>query len=151
MGKATEFIGGCIKKDVIRQFIRYLLVGGLASAADVSLFYIFTGIFGANHILSNTVSFTIGLLINYFLSREWVFGHSGHRVGRDFLIFSVIGVIGLCLSNLILYILLDCRILFLLLGFAGKNIVLFAAKLAAVLTVLFWNFSARKKFVFRSA
>ena len=137
--------------NLLKQFIKYSLVGGAAAVLDISIFYFLSAGLGLNYIFSNTMSFTIGVLANYLLSRGWVFGQHTHRFGRDFTLFLIIGVIGLFISNFILYILIDWGILYMLLAFAGDSFVKFTAKLIAVFIVLFWNFAARRKIVFHTA
>lgn len=147
------FTGKSVSTDMslLEQFMRYAVVGGIASVADVSLFYLSTGVLKVNHLLANTLSFTAGLLVNYFLSREWVFKYTQHSFARDFTLFAVIGAMGLGLSNLILYMLIDQGALNGLLRFMGNDIVKLTAKLIAVFVVLFWNFIARKAIVFRTS
>jgi putative flippase GtrA len=140
-----------LKKGLKIQFFRYALVGGAASVADIAIYSYLTGSVMLHPILSNTVSFITGLLINYFMSRKWVFNQQTHNFRKDFSLFAVIGLIGLLLSNLILYILLDIGVLYNILFFLGDNFIKLAAKLVAVIIVLFWNFAARKRFVFSRA
>ncbi|MCX7712007.1 MAG: GtrA family protein [Clostridia bacterium] len=139
------------KNDFLIQFLKYSVVGGIAAGVDISLFYTLTGMLSVNHLLSNIGSFTAGLLVNYFLSREWVFGQQQHHMSRDFTLFAIIGVLGLLLSNLILFVLIDCGLLQGLFPFAGSNVIKVAAKLTSVFIVLFWNFIARRKIVFHPA
>ncbi len=139
------------RSELIEQFLKYAVVGGIAAVADIAVFYLLAGTLGINHLLSNSTSFIFGLLVNYFLSRQWVFGYSRHNFGRDFTLFAVIGAIGLGISNVILYILIDLGLLFKLLSFLGNDLVKLSAKCTAVFVVLFWNFFARKLIVFRVA
>lgn len=132
----------------IGQLIRSAIVGGIASIADVAIFTICTNIFQVNYLLSNTLSFLCGLTINYFLSREWVFNKKIHDPGRDFIMFSVIGVIGLALSSVLLYVMIQLRILYYLLPMHSDGLVKSTAKLSTIIIVFFWNFFARKKLVF---
>lgn len=136
---------------IIVQFLRYALVGSVASVVDISLFHLAANLVGVNHIAANTLSFVFGLQVNYFLSRQWVFNKARHSFGRDFALFALIGIIGLLLSNLILYVLVDMNILHRILGFMDNESVKLAAKLAAVIIVLLWNFTARRRIVFGSA
>jgi putative flippase GtrA len=132
------------------QFARSAVVGGIASAADVSVFSMGVYLLKINHILSNTLAFAAGLTINYYLSREWVFNRKVHKPRRDFLLFSIIGVIGLLLSNVFMYVMVDLGTLSLIFGSASDNLVKPAAKAAAIALVFIWNFTARKKVVFSS-
>ncbi|MFZ5986212.1 MAG: GtrA family protein [Bacillota bacterium] len=135
-------------QNSLNQFLRYVIVGGLASVVDISAFSIGTNIMGINHILSNTLSFMLGLVTNYLLSREWVFNKKIHNIKRDFFLFSLIGLVGLLISNIFLFILVDTGMLYFLLASSNDSLVKTVAKLTVIGIVLFWNFIARKKIVF---
>jgi len=134
---------------VFAQFIRYMIVGGIASLADVSVFYIASNILGIYELAANTMSFVLGLLVNYFLSRGWVFNSRKSNLKKDFLPFALIGLIGLVISNILLFILLDLGLMKAVV-FLKDDIANLAAKLLTVFVVLFWNFAARKKIVFKN-
>ncbi len=136
------------KENCIGQLLRYAIVGGIASLADITIFTVCTNIFQIHYLVSNIFSFLCGLLINYFLSREWVFNKKIHDFGRDFIIFSVIGVIGLILSSTLLYMMIRLRILYYLLPMHSDSLVKSTAKLSTIVIVFLWNFFARKKMVF---
>ncbi|MCX7747723.1 MAG: GtrA family protein [Clostridia bacterium] len=148
MNTFTKGINIYSKDHTLGQFLRYLIIGGLAAVVDISLFNIGVYLFHIHHILSNIISFTAGLTINYFLSRDWVFNKKQHQAGRDFALFALTGIIGVILSTLILFILVDLRILYDLLFFLNEDLIKATAKIIAVFLVLFWNFFARKKIVF---
>ena len=131
------------------QFFRYALVGGLASIVDISIYNFLTNVTNMHPIASNSISFIFGLLINYYMSRKWVFNQQAYNFKKDFSLFAIIGVIGLILSNFILFVLLDTKLLYNILFFIGEDLVKLFAKLITVVIVLFWNFIARKKLVFR--
>ena len=134
--------------NVIIQFIRYGLVGAIVFIIDFSIYHLFTNILMINYLISNTISFVFALFTNYFLSRNWVFNNKNHRFGRDFTLFSIVGVIGLIFSNIILYILLDCRLLYKFIASLDYEAMKLIAKLITIFIVTFWNFIARRKFVF---
>ena len=130
------------------QFVRSVMAGAAASVADISIYGIGVNLLGINHIVSNTFSFIFGLSVNYYLSREWVFNKKKRNTKRDFLLFSLIGIIGLLLSSVLLYILVDLGTLYYLLMTENSGLVKSAAKIFAVILVFFWNFIARKRVVF---
>jgi putative flippase GtrA len=135
-------------ESVLSQFLRYLIVGGISAFIDIFIFTLGVNVLGINHIISNSISFVFGLVANYLLSRKWVFNQKVHNPGRDFFLFSVIGLIGLILSNILIYILIDLRVLYYLLASTSDNLIKPFAKLIVINIVLFWNFIARKKIVF---
>lgn len=132
----------------LQQLMRGVLVGVVAAIADLSVFTLAVHLLGIHHILSNTAAFSVGLTVNYLLSREWVFGRKIHHTRRDFLLFSLIGVIGLLLSNLLLFFLVDLGLIHILLPPAGDRILKTLAKLLTIVLVFLWNFFIRRRVVF---
>lgn len=128
------------------QFLRYAVVGGIATLGDFFIYHILSVVVGINPIISNTFSFSIGLIINFSLSIKWVFNRTEYDLKKEFLLFSAVGVMGLLFCNLILYVLINLNTITLLTGLEG-NIVNTLAKVIATVIVLFWNFFARKKII----
>jgi putative flippase GtrA len=120
------------------QFLRYLVVGGVATVGDFSTLFVFTHWVHVHYLVSNILGFCVGLIINYVLSLVWVFSTRklSSRVA-EFTLFAVVGVIGVGLSELIMW---------LLTGLAGAHYMV--SKVVATMVVLVWNFSARKFLMF---
>ncbi len=120
------------------QFLRYLVVGGFAFGVDFGTLWLLTAGAGVHYLLSAAMAFLLGLAVNYTLSVIWVFPR--HRIQdrrREFLVFAAIGVLGLGLNELGLWLLtgrlgLDYRV----------------AKLLTTGVVFAWNFIARKILLF---
>lgn len=121
------------------QFFRYIFVGGVAFIVDFSSLFIFTDIFGVYYLISAAIAFILGLIANYALSINWVFNKRtlDNKVS-EFTIFAFIGIIGIFLNVLIIYVFTEYVGLFYLLS-----------KIIAAALILFWNFSARKITLFR--
>lgn len=120
------------------QLIRYTFVGGMAFIVDFSLLYIFTEYFHLYYILSATLSFITGLLVSYVISILWVFrGFGSANRFQEFLFFALIGIIGLGINAGILWLITD---------YFGVYYML--SKLITAVIVYFWNFFARKYFLF---
>jgi len=120
------------------QLFRYTFVGGIAFIADFGLLYILTEYIHFHYLLSATLSFIVGLIINYSLSKLWVF--SSNTIKKrwvEFIVFSLIGIVGLGLNNLFLWIFTDyCSIYYMW------------SKILTTVIVFFWNFLARKFILF---
>jgi putative flippase GtrA len=121
------------------QFFRYIFVGGVAFIVDFCSLFIFTDIFGVYYLLSAAIAFILGLIANYALSINWVFNKRtlDNRMS-EFTIFAVIGIIGLVLNEMIIWLFTDYVGLFYL-----------VSKIIAAALILFWNFFARKFTLFR--
>ena len=121
------------------QLFRYVIVGGLSFVVDYGLLYALTEWAGMHYLLSATLSFVAGLLVNYFISTCWIFHKSKlNNKLAEFLIYSIIGVVGLLFNNLLLYVLTDHLHLYYMLS-----------KLIAAAVVLGWNFVGRKLILFK--
>ena len=114
------------------QFFRYFFVGGFAFVVDYGLLVLLTEVFGLHYLVSATISFIAGLVVNYLLSTSWVFRKSTlENKWTEFLIFAIIGVVGLGLNNLLLYLFTD-----------KLNIHYMISKLLTTALVMVWNFGA---------
>ena len=124
--------------SIFIQFFRYFFVGGFAFIVDFGLLYILTEFVHFHYLLSASLSFFAGLILNYFLSTIWVFNKSKIKSkSAEFFIFAAIGLIGLGLNALFMWIFTDLLVLYYLIS-----------KIITTMLVYFWNFFARKFILF---
>jgi putative flippase GtrA len=120
------------------QLFRYFFVGGVAFLADFCTLFFLTEYVHVYYMISAGISFLVGLIINYMLSTKWVFvNRSVKSKYLEFLLFSLIGAVGLGLNELFIWVLTDVLSLFYLLS-----------KIITTVIVYFWNFFARKFLLF---
>ena len=153
-------------KITILEFLRYVVVGGVAFIADFGSLYLFNEFVFKNVPLgiyiSTALSFLIGLTVNYVLSLKFVFVQPKDigkgRDSKSFIIFGIIGIIGLFLTELGMYI--GCSLLKnqldICLTWVGNYIQYdfvryeyLIVKCIVTAVVLFWNYAARKLIIFR--
>ena len=116
------------------QFIRYFFVGGVAAVVNIGMLFIFTDVCHIYYLVSNIISFTLGLIINYILSKRLVFQDKILlSASKEFTIYAVIGVVGLGIDTLLVGIFTDTF-----------NIYYILSKIISTLLVFIWNFGARK-------
>jgi putative flippase GtrA len=118
------------------QFMRYIVVGGVAALIDAGTLYVLSIHLGVNHMIAAAVGFFLGLLVNYLISIAWVFESQGNY-RQELILFSLIGLGGLILTEIIMWATVDVAKSPIMLG-----------KIIALFLVLIWNFGMRKKFVF---
>lgn len=121
------------------QLFRYCFVGGFAFIVDAGGLYVLTEFAGLYYLLSASISFILGLIVNYLLSTAWIFKKSklANR-WTEFVIYSAIGVVGLGLNALFLWIFTDCLQIYYMLS-----------KIITAALVMLWNFFARKIILFK--
>ena len=126
------------------EFCRYILVGGSAFLIDFGLFHLFdTYIFSGKYLyLSVFIGYFVGLVYNFLLSCKYVFENGfskiKHKEVQSFIIFTIIGIIGLLLTEIIMHVFVKvCH---------------FNSDISRIITsaiVLFWNYYARKVIIFK--
>ena len=91
-----------------------------------------------NYLISVIFAFVIGLAVNYGLSKLLVFENSSVNGKIEFLVYGIIGVIGLGFTEIIMYVLTEIAGLYFM-----------VSKVIATIIVLVWNFVARKITLYR--
>lgn len=84
------------------------MAGALAFIIDFLLLYILTDWFGIHYLLSNLISYSVGLVIVFILNIKWVFGYRKYgKVSIELSIFSLIAIVGLLLSELLIWLMVE--------------------------------------------
>lgn len=133
-------------KKLIFEFIRYCFVGGLAFLADIGTIFVckeyLLASFPFGLYLSVIIGFIVGLTVNYILSVIFVFTGAKEAVkGKQvifFIQFAVIGIIGLLLTEGLMFI-----------GVEFLKINYLIVKVFAAAIVLIWNYGARKYLIIK--
>ena len=122
------------------QFFRYIFVGGIATVADWGMLFLLTEYVHINHLISAIFAFVAGLAVNFILSKMLVFKMNEVRTSAwmEFVGYAIIGIIGLGITELIMYLLTDCL-----------NTYYMISKAVATVIVLIWNYTARKKIIYK--
>lgn len=122
----------------MREFLRYFLASAIALFVDVASLFLMTELIGIPYLIAGGAAFLLGLVTVYFLSVAWVFEYRATKsYWFEFLMFAGIGIVGLGLNELLLY---------LLTGLLGWHLVF--SKGVSILFVFSWNFIARKRILF---
>ena len=126
--------------DSFLQFFRYVFVGGIATIADWGVLYLLTECAHMNHLVAAVFSFIAGLVVNFILSKLLVFKANEARTNAwmEFVGYAIIGVVGLGITELIMYLLTN-----------RMGLHYMASKAVATVIVLIWNYVARKKIIYK--
>lgn len=123
------------------KIVRYFFVGGSAAILDSTIFYVFVKIFYFNYIIVGAIGFIIATYVNYFLGVKFVFNYSAKFSRKmEIMTIYIISGFGLILHLTILYFFIDVF-------FFEKML----SKITAIGLVFFWNYLARKNFVYKES
>lgn len=152
-------------KDLLLEFLRFLLVGGLATIFDWLVSFTISALFPdlivGNWNIKSTIAticgFVVGLIINYILSVIFVYKNkqdeNSGKSFKDFAVFTLIGVLVLLFQILFIYLLNDL----LFVKWLNWTTILFKnltygyiiSKILATGIGLILNYIFRKKFIFK--
>lgn len=120
--------------NIFIQMFRYIFVGGTAFAVDFFFLYFFSDICHIHYLISGILSFIISVMVNYWMSTQWVFNQDGsNNRFMEFNMFLLISTIGLVFTEILLWFFTDIMGMYYLIS-----------KIIAAVIVLFWNFLARR-------
>ncbi len=120
-----------------RNLILYGIIGSFTSALDFAVFTMLSKYIGIHYIVANCISVLIGISTSFALNRSINFKVKD-KTGKRFLIFLTVGVCGLLLSNVILYVGIDML--------SGDELIV---KLASIVLVVGFQFILNKFITFK--
>ena len=121
-------------KKLIAQVLKFGVVGVIAFAIDYGVLILLTEVFGLYYLLSAMISFTVSVVFNYLASMKYVFrGREDISRLKEFIIFVVLSLIGLGLTELLMWLLVDKALIHYM-----------VSKILVTGIVMVWNFVSRK-------
>ena len=118
------------------QLIKFAIVGVIAAVVDVGVLVILKELLSVNVLLSSAISFCVSVTVNYFLSMTFVFKRKNQGRIKEFILFVVLSIGGLCLNQLILWF-----------GVKFTSVYYLIVKFFAMIIVPIYNFVTRKIFL----
>ena len=110
----------------------------MAFTSDFAVLYLCTEFAGVHYLVSNVVSYSVGLLVAYLLNIHWVFKYRRYpSTVIELPIFVSIALAGILVNELLMYLMVD-RI----------SLNYLWAKVAASGVIFLFNFTARKSLLF---
>lgn len=122
---------------LLMQICKFGIVGGMAFLIDYAILIFSKEILGFNVLISAALGFSISVIFNYIASVKWIFVvNQNNSKTRNFTLFIILSIIGLLITELIMYI--------------GTDIFTFnymIIKIIATIIVMIFNFITRKIFL----
>lgn len=124
-------------KKLIEQFVKFGFVGVICFVIDYGVMILLTELFGVPYLISCTISFSISVVVNYYLSMSYIFtSRDDISKSKEFTIFVVLSVLGVLLTVLFMWMMTDL---------IGVHYML--SKIVVTGIVMAFNFITRKIFL----
>lgn len=119
------------------KIFKYGMVGGSVALVDIIFFSIFAKYLGFDYLIVQFYSFLLCNLLNYLLSKYLVFKDNNRKYVSQFLKITVVSLIGLFFTQILLILFIEVL-----------TFEMIFSKIITTIIVFFWNYHARKKFIF---
>ena len=119
------------------HLVLYGIIGSFSSGLDFLIYTLLVQIVGLQYLVANCISVIGGISTSFYLNRNYNFKVKDHTK-RRFSIFLTVGVCGLVMSNLILFLCID---------FMGMDKLI--SKLLSIVLVVFFQFLVNKYLTFK--
>ena len=123
-----------MKSERFMEIVRFCLVGGGCFLLDYGLLYVLTEYAGIHYWYSSGISFTVTVLLNYWLCVTYVFHGAKHQTKKQASIFIGSSIAGLAINQFCMWALVD-----------GLGIYYMIAKLVATAVVTIWNYVMKRR------
>ena len=120
-----------------RDLILYGIIGCFTSSIDFLVYTALVSWIGLYYIAANCISVLVGISTSFVLNRKYNFKVKD-KTGRRFLVFLTVGLCGLMMSNLILYLCINVM--------KWNELI---SKLASIVLVVFFQFLLNKYVTFK--
>ena len=121
---------------MILQLLKFGIVGVIAAIVDVGVLVILKELLHTDVLVASAISFCVSVTVNYILSMSFVFKSKKQSKIKEFIIFVLLSIGGLCLNQVILW-----------LGVNFTSIYYLVIKFLAMVIVPIYNFITRKIFL----
>ena len=133
-----------LQKVLNHSLVRYLIVGVLSLGVDYGSLLLLYRIVGVPLAVATTVSFLIGLVFNFLLTKFWTFSsaatkHGARQSARQVALVAVLVAFNIGVTNVVVVWLQHVHI--------GPEI----SKLLTTAMVTLWNYVLYKKVIFKHA
>lgn len=125
----------------LQEFIRFAIVGFSNTFLDFLVYIGLTRLvsfFSHYYLIANLISFSLAATNSFFWNRNWTFKYREKDIGRQYLKFFIVSIIGLLINEGCLYLLV-----------ANFHLYDLLAKLFAIGVSLSWNFFINRFWTFR--
>ena len=120
-----------------KQIRNFVIVGCSVTLLDFVLLHAFVERANIWYLAAAALAFIISTAVNYILSMKFVFrGREGRDKKEEFTVFAILNLIGLGLTTLLMWLLVD-----------KAGLYYMFAKVFTSATVMFWSFFSRKIFL----
>lgn len=118
----------------LKELFRFVVAGGVSFIVEYGIFVLLTDEFNIYYLLSSGISFSISVILNYFICMKWVFENVKNQGVISGMMFIFVSITGLLINEFFMWF------------FVGTFLINYKfAKIITAIVVLFWNYFMKRK------
>lgn len=122
-----------IRTPRIQEILRFCVAGGICFIVDYGLLFLCTEYLHINYLYSAAISFTVAVLLNYWLSLKFVFTNVSKQTTKQAVVFIGSGIVGLGINQVCMWLLVEKFAIYYML-----------AKIVSTIIVTVWNYVTKR-------
>ncbi len=126
-----------MNSDFITTFLKFAVVGFSGMIVNFGITFFFKEKVGLNKYFSNVFGFVVAATTNYFLHHYWTFQSQNQQMGKEYVQFFTVSVVGAAIDTLVVFLLHD-----------KLKLNFYISKIFATAVAMVWNFLANLLFTF---
>lgn len=123
--------------DFLYTFLKFAIVGFSGMLVNFGVTFLFKEKIGLNKYLSNVIGFVVAATTNYFLHHYWTFNSQNQQMGKEYIQFFIVSVVGVTIDTFVVYVLHD-----------KFKVNFYLSKIFSTGVAMVWNFLANLLFTF---
>lgn len=134
-----SFVQGQLAPSRALQVARFIVAGGIATATNLGLLYVFTDVAGIWYVFSAVAAYTIAIGVSFTLQKFWTFAHfSREKLRSEIAFYTANNLFGLAFDAVGLYILVEYM-----------DVWYMAAQFVLLFLIATWNFFVYRFVLFK--
>ncbi len=128
-----------IQRQAKKQIFKYLLIATIVVSIEVLSFALLNSVMKLNYMASTVLSMAVGIGLNWFFSRVFVFKTSRYSMHTEILLVLVASLFGVGIQLSVIWLCVE-----------KLSIIPIVGKMIAIVITFFWNFWVRKRYIFNT-
>lgn len=114
------------------RVVKFLISGGISAAIEFITFLLLITI--SSLVLSNVISFLVGLIVSFVINKNWVFGYRLNNIKTP-LVYAGVAIFNIIAGTIIILLL-------------ENNLTPWLAKAVTMILIAIWNYILYSRYIF---
>ena len=112
-------------------------MAGFVVLIELGAFALINSVFGISYLIATPVSMLVGIILNWYFSRVFVFKTSVFKKHTEFMLVFIASIVGVGIQLAVTALAVEIL-----------NLLPIIGKFMAIMVTFFWNFWVRKRYIF---